>query len=170
MATFIERIDDPITFNSANRDKTITPFAYINEEPLKVLSELIFDFHIEKYLGIYIPRIEEIAKKNLRISFIPSAEGLNGTIDMLKKMDLINDYRHETYSKGQLQSIAETIKSNLKPCFRNQEPLHKREAEIYSSILRVLGCDMSVEELYKLTTHEDYYKPILLSEIIGSNG
>lgn len=157
MATFVEYLDESNLFCP-----NLTPIGYLNMNPEKALRDLLPDFYVVNYQGVLIPSKSEFTNNNqgLRISSVANGIGLIGTIEMLNQSELFRSCKHEPYSTSQKKAIVEKIKSRLQPWQSNQEPLKPIEAEKYSLIFDALGYPMSIDELVRSTTHENYFNPV----------
>lgn len=163
MATHIEYI------NAQSMLKTeITTIGYLKINPRQTLRYLLPKVYVADYLGTRILSRSEFDNHNqgLKISEIEKGIGLTGTIKMLEQNELFRSCKHKKFSKEQGKKIVEEMKSRIEPISRFAEPLHEPEAEKYSLIFDILGFPISIEELEKISTHEDYYKPIKNCRII----
>ncbi|MFT4343689.1 MAG: hypothetical protein ACMXYE_02990 [Candidatus Woesearchaeota archaeon] len=159
MATFIEYSDrsnvETICFGAE-----LTPIGYVAKNPKEVLRILLPEFYVVDYLDVRVPSRSEFDNRNLglRLSSVADGIGLTGTIKMLEQSELFRSCKHEPFSDEEKKEVVDKIKSRIKPWHKNQEPLYDSDAEKYALVFDVLGFPMSVDELIKFTTHEDYYK------------
>jgi len=162
MATLVEYLDQSDILKTISGNPDRTPIGYLTANPEQALRGLLPNFHVVDYLGISIPSRSEATNYNLglRISPVPDGIGLIGTIEMLNQSDLFRSCKHEPFSDVQRKALVEKMKAGIKPWQRHQEPLHNPQAEKYALIFDALGYPMSVDELIKFTTHENYYDPI----------
>jgi len=161
MATFIEYSQYP-DIESLIRGPELTPIGYLNTSPKEALKNLLPEYYVVDYLGIPIPSRSKYVNHNhgLKISPVEDGLGLVGTIEMLKKSDLFESAKHKPFSDEQGKEIVEEMKSKLNPWCRYKGPLNPSQAEKYALIFQTLGSPMTIEELVKFSTHENYYDPI----------
>ena len=165
MATFIEYEDhSKRKFGAFFPD--IVPVGYLDMNPEESLRQLILTYPVVKYLGIHIP-YESPSIEGLIIKEIADGIGINGTIDMLLENNPFRMFKHEGLTEEQKKEILQRMKDSITPINRFQEPLHSEELEKYVAIFTSLGCEVSAGELKDLSKHEDYGKPIVMSEILS---
>jgi hypothetical protein len=150
--------------NSPNSDNVFT-VGYLNLNPDEVLKQLISRYYIDEYLGISIPC--DSVTSRLRINVIHDGFGINGTIKMVYRDMRIQNARRDKFSEADRMELIEKLKKQITPIFPHTEPLYLDDREFYSHIFGALGHPIGPAEIYVMSKHPDYGKPLLLEDTIS---